>query len=269
MLAVEGDDRPHRDARGFHIDQQERNAALLTGLGVGAHQAEHPVGKVRQGGPGFLAVDHVVIALAHCAGFQRRQIRTGTRLGVALAPPVLTGKNSGKEVCFLLGGAELDDHWRDHFQAERHHLRCARGKAFLVENMLLHGTPAGTAELDRPPRREPALPVEDLHPLHLMRFAQAFAQRNPLGQFARQIVAQEGPDFLAKGLFLWGKFNVHPSTPKSIGAYPLPQGNCGVYSKTITERASSPRRSSSNASLIWSRRMRWEIISSSLSLPDM
>ncbi|MNX94045.1 hypothetical protein D3C86_1262610 [compost metagenome] len=209
MFAVQGDDRPHRDARGFHVDQQERNASLLTGLGVGAHQAEHPVGKVRQGGPGLLAVDHVVIALAHRAGFQRRQIRAGPGFGVALAPPVLTGKNPGKEVCFLLGGAELDDHRGDHFQAERHHFRCARGKAFFVENMLLHGTPAGAAELDRPPRREPALAVENLHPLHLMRFAQAFAQRNSLGQFARQMVVQEGPDFQAKGLFLHREFNVH------------------------------------------------------------
>ena len=48
------------------------------------------------------------------------------------------------------------------------------------------------------------------------------------------------------------------------------KGSQGSYSsKMITERASSPRRSSSNASLICSSLMRWEIISSSLSLPAM
>ncbi|MNP03295.1 hypothetical protein D3C76_951760 [compost metagenome] len=70
MLAVEGDDWSYSDARCLHVEQQEGNAPLLASLRVGAYQAEHPVGIVRQGGPGFLAVDHVVIVLAYGTGFQ-------------------------------------------------------------------------------------------------------------------------------------------------------------------------------------------------------
>jgi hypothetical protein len=42
----------HGDARRLHVDQQERNALLLLGLGVGAHQAEDHVGVLAQRGPG-------------------------------------------------------------------------------------------------------------------------------------------------------------------------------------------------------------------------
>ena len=46
MGAVEHDDRPHGDARRLHVDQQEGDAFLRLGFGVGAHQAEDPVAPV-------------------------------------------------------------------------------------------------------------------------------------------------------------------------------------------------------------------------------
>ena len=81
-----------RDSGRFHVDQQERNALLRTPFGAGAHQAEYPVGVLAQGVPGFLAVDDVVIALAHGAGAQRGQVGAGARFGISLAPPILAGR---------------------------------------------------------------------------------------------------------------------------------------------------------------------------------
>ena len=62
-VAVGGDDRLDRDARRLHVDQQERDALLPLALVRGAHQAEDPVGGLRQRRPGLLAVDDVEVAL--------------------------------------------------------------------------------------------------------------------------------------------------------------------------------------------------------------
>ncbi|MCY1186571.1 hypothetical protein D3C81_1804860 [compost metagenome] len=74
MTTVERDDRPHSDTGGLHVDQQERNPALLLRIGIGTHQAEHPVGVMAGRGPGLLAIDHIVITLANRAGFQAGQV---------------------------------------------------------------------------------------------------------------------------------------------------------------------------------------------------
>src|SRR6202035_891238 len=47
MAAVDGLDRAHRDALGLHVDQDERDAGLLLGGGIGAAQTEDPVGILR------------------------------------------------------------------------------------------------------------------------------------------------------------------------------------------------------------------------------
>ena len=90
MRAVEHDDRPHRDAGRLHVDQQEGDALLRLGLGVGAHQAEDPVAPVGERGPGLLAVDDVVVAPliigTHRPGAQAGEVGAGARLGIALAP---------------------------------------------------------------------------------------------------------------------------------------------------------------------------------------
>src|SRR5205085_11943580 len=74
MFAVDRDDGAHRDARRFHIDQQERNALLWTRVAARAHQAEDPIGILAERVPGLLAVDAVMSAFAHRARAQRRVI---------------------------------------------------------------------------------------------------------------------------------------------------------------------------------------------------
>ncbi|MCY1409471.1 hypothetical protein D9M71_248220 [compost metagenome] len=280
MLAVEGDDRPHGDARGLHVDQQEGNAALLLGLRIGAHQAEDPVGVVGVGGPDLLAVHHVVVAVTHRAGLQRRQVGAGARLGIALAPPVLAAEDARQEARLLLRSAELDDHRRHHLHAEGNHTRRTGGSALLLEDVLLHDVPASAAIFRRPARGEPAALVERAHPLDLIFLAQALALQDAAGVLHRQFIAQEGSNFVAEGELLgceldFQLLNLDFLDPPGRWAgcrsgMKMPQGAVVTqWSKTITERASSPRRSSSKASLICSSLMRWEIISSSFRRPCM
>ena len=89
MGAVEHDDRPHGDARRLHVDQQEGDALLRLGVGIGAHQAEDPVGPMGERGPGLLAVDDVVVACRApraCAGWRGRSRRPARNSPGTTAP---------------------------------------------------------------------------------------------------------------------------------------------------------------------------------------
>ena len=60
----------------------------------------------RERGPGLLAVDDVVVAVAHGRGLQRREIGAGAGLREALAPPVVERRHARQEALLLLLGAE-------------------------------------------------------------------------------------------------------------------------------------------------------------------
>src|SRR5439155_4889744 len=66
--AVNEPDRADGHTGRVHVDEQERDAALLRRLGVGAGQAEDPVRVLREGRPGLLAVDDVVLTVAYGRG---------------------------------------------------------------------------------------------------------------------------------------------------------------------------------------------------------
>src|SRR5882757_12033 len=54
-------------------------------------------------GPDLGAVDDVVVAVAHGAGFQRGEVGAGARLGIALAPVILAGENF-RQIKFFCSG---------------------------------------------------------------------------------------------------------------------------------------------------------------------
>ena len=60
LPAIDRDDRANRDPRRLHVDQQKGNPLLLFGLRIRAHEAEDPIGVLREGSPGLLSVDDVV-----------------------------------------------------------------------------------------------------------------------------------------------------------------------------------------------------------------
>jgi hypothetical protein len=86
---------------------------------IGAHQAEHPVRRVRVGGPDLLAGHDVVVAVAHRLALQPRQIGARRRLAVALAPADLAAHDLGQVLPLLLLVAELEDDGAEHVDPER------------------------------------------------------------------------------------------------------------------------------------------------------
>src|SRR5262249_19247537 len=137
---------------------------LLLGGGVGAHEAEDPVGVLRRGGPGLLAVDDVIPVDAFRRGFERGEIGAGAGLGEALAPPVVETGDAGEEALLLRVAAEGDDHRADHGDAEAERRRRRRLLQFLEENVVLGRGPVAAAPFGRPVRYRPALGVENALP---------------------------------------------------------------------------------------------------------
>ena len=108
--AVDQLDRAQRDAGGVHREDQQRDAPLLLlRRRVGADQAEDPVGVLAQRGPGLLAVDDPVVAVADGGGAQRGEVGAGVGLGEALAPPDVEVRRLRQEALLLLLGAEGGD----------------------------------------------------------------------------------------------------------------------------------------------------------------
>src|SRR5690606_18283813 len=98
--------------------------------------------------------------------------------------------------------------------AEGHDARAASQRALVVEDELLHGTPARAAVFLGPVVGKPAALVEDGVPFLLVGFGQALPgldlARNVLGQ----LVLQEGLDFLAEGLLFGGELEIHAWVPR-------------------------------------------------------
>ena len=125
---------------------------------VGAHQAEDPVGLVGVGGPDLLAVQDEVVAVAHGAGLERREVRAGARLGVALAPADLAAaRSSGRCSRFC---SSLPKRSRVGPIMVRPKPISGGGRRqprhLLAEHLGLLGGEAAAAVLLRPGRRRPA-----------------------------------------------------------------------------------------------------------------
>ena len=78
------DERPNGHAGTGGVEEQIADALVLGGIGIGAHQQEDHVRKLRERGPDLLPVDDEIIPIFDRAG-QRSQVGTGARLAIALA----------------------------------------------------------------------------------------------------------------------------------------------------------------------------------------
>ena len=169
-LGLAGDhlDRPHLHARLAHVDQQERDAAVLGRGRVGAGQHEDVGGEMTGRRPDLLAVDHPLVAVEHGPTAEVAEVAAGGRLAVALAPQVLARQHAGQVVTLLLVGAPAQHRVAEHRDAEAV-VRAARGCAGAGEllghhHALERGEP-GTADLLRPAERQVAVLVQHLAPL--------------------------------------------------------------------------------------------------------
>ena len=103
MLLVERDDGPNSDTRRGDVDEQQRNACLLARLRRCPHEAEHHCRDMGVARPHLLAVEDIMVAVADRAGGQAREVGPGSRLRIALAPPVLA-RHDARQVMRLLFG---------------------------------------------------------------------------------------------------------------------------------------------------------------------
>ena len=82
-------ERAHLDAGQVHRAEEERDAVVLGGLGVGAGHEDAPVADPPARAPDLLAVDDEAIAVTVGTRAQRSEVAAGARLGEQLAPHVL------------------------------------------------------------------------------------------------------------------------------------------------------------------------------------
>src|SRR6266700_3767021 len=209
MAAVDGLDRPHRDALALHVDQDEGDAGLLLRRRIGAAEAEDHVGVLRQRCPGLLAVDDIFVALALGLGLERGEVGAGAGLGEALAPPVVDVGDARQILLLLRLVAKGVDDGTDHADAEGERRRRRVHLQLLVENVVLHRGPPGAAIFLGPVRDAPALVVEDAPPGdHLV-----LRQMPALDQFApglrRHVIPEERPHVLAERHFFLAESEIH------------------------------------------------------------
>ena len=163
-LARDQLDRPGADAGRRHVDQHEADAGVLL-RGVGAHQAEDPVGLVGVGGPDLLAVDDEVVVVHFGPRGQRRQVGAGVRLRVALAPADLAARDLRQVLALLLLAAVLQQRRAEHPDAEALQRRAALERGHLLaQDRRLRVREAAAAVVARPGRHRPAALAHALHP---------------------------------------------------------------------------------------------------------
>ena len=238
VRTVDGDDRAHGDARRLHVDQQERDAGLRLCRSVGADQAENPVGMLGQRRPGLVAVDDVVVAVAHRLGADRCEVGARARLRIALAPPVLAGENPRQELLLLRFVAERVDDRADHGDAERQRRQRPGTRRLLFEEEALRDRPARSAMFLRPQRRDPSLLVEDAMPQQHLLLGQV-GLRIGNAHFLRIVLRDEGAHLVAKRRILAGKAQFHRDAPATTSR------RTGVFPARTSRRSSAAGRAAS------------------------
>ena len=210
MRPVHQDERPHGDPGRAHVNEQERDAFLaLAGRAIGAHEAEDPVGVMRERGPDLLAIDDVVLAMTHGAHVERSEIAARAGLRVALAPEVVAVIDTRQEPLFLRLAAKAQQHRPAHREAERHQRRAAGIAELFLEDVALDHVPAGAAPFARPRRCHPALFCEYPVPAQQLVFREVLVALDFLAQLRRQVGAKPRAHFIAERQLLGGVIEVH------------------------------------------------------------
>jgi len=155
---------------------------------------------VRERGPDLLAIDDVVIAVAHGLGLERGEIGTGAGLGIALAPPCVVLDDAREVGALLLFRAERVDDRPGHVHAEGNDRRCTGAPELLVEGERLRRAPAETAMLLRPFAGDPALGAEPLQPGIVLVALEMLAERLLATDVGRQLALAEVAHLGAEGI---------------------------------------------------------------------
>ena len=193
-LAADQLNRLDRDARAFHVDQDEADALLLLDGGVGAHQGVHPVSRVAVGGPDFRAVDdEVAVLILARRGLQAGQVGAGIGLAETLAPAHAAFHHGRQVLAFLRFGAQFEQHRPKHPHAQVELGRAAgQAQHFLLDDARLLRAQTAATQLGWPVRRKPALVAHALEPDALVVIAKSDLRAAPDDLLLRQGLAHSG-----------------------------------------------------------------------------
>ncbi|MCY1531410.1 hypothetical protein D9M68_666340 [compost metagenome] len=193
------------------VDQEDRHAfGLLLHLGQrgGARQQDHQVGVLDTRDPHLLAVDHVLVALAHGAGLDLGGVGAGGRLGHAHRLQAQVTGGQGRQVLALLLLAAVTQQGEHVVQLAVHGAGVAAATVdFLEDHRSLGQAQTRTAVLDRNHRRQPAGLGHGGD--ELIREALLFVDLAPV--FGRELRA-EGTDAFADGIHFFA-VRVHSAVP--------------------------------------------------------
>ena len=215
MFARERDDRVNLDARQGHVEQEESDTLLRLAVKARTHEAEHHVRVVRMRGPDLGAIKDIVVTVGFSLKAETGQIRSRTRLGIALTPIVLASEDARQIMGFLLGRSVPDDAWANHGEAHGRQGRCPCPRTFGSKDIALHLGPARAAIFDRPGGGCPALGVQDFLPWQAeLRLDEHTRDQSPgIAEFFGQVVAKERSHFGTKFTILSCEIKVHNGPP--------------------------------------------------------
>jgi hypothetical protein len=202
-------ERPDRDARRLHREQQVADAGVLDRVGLGAHQAEDHVGFMRGGGPDLLAVDDEVVAVLDPARLQRGQVRPGIGLRIALAPGQLAAQRRGDVLLLLFFGAQLHQGGHEHRDALVADAHVDAGAAeFVDDQVLLHHVRRRAVAAVLPRHGAPGIAVLQQQPLPGQQ-----GRSGPLAGYCRRravaVLGEEGAQAVAKDLVFGSQAQIH------------------------------------------------------------
>ena len=95
-----------------HVADEEREAAVLGDVGIGARHEDRPARGAGATGPHLLAVHHPLVAIAYRHRGEPGEVGTRTGLAEELAPALRTGEDRRQETGLLLMGADRTDRGR-------------------------------------------------------------------------------------------------------------------------------------------------------------
>ena len=231
---------------------------LLLRLGVGADEVEDPVAVLAERGPGLLAVDDVLVAVADRCAAQPGEVGAGVGLGEALRPPDVEVGGLGQERLLLLLGAVGGDDRADHGGVEGQRQRDAGALHLLVPDVALERGPVLAAPLDGPARDGEAGLVEDALALDDLLLGELLAGRDGVPDLLGHLGGEEGAHLLAERGVLRRQLQPH-ATPRSIGggACPHPASSPQETSRSDSaqERSCNPPSLTSRIGLLPKRRL--------------
>src|SRR5439155_10076151 len=255
--AERGLDRSNRDARRLHVDHQPRDALGRRRVRIAAHQHLGPVSHVGERAPDLLAVDDVLLAVAHRSGAQRGEVGPRVRLREPLTPHFLAGEDPRQVGRLLLGRRFHHErrprvHETDEVHADGR--RPVLGHLLEVHQLLARRR-AATAVLDRPAHarvpgvEQPLLPVEvepaTGRPVSPSRFRRELRQR----------AGQPRPQLVAERPLGVGQLEIYRSTPSTspLVGTPVPAvtSTCSAPSTWLTDVPRTCRTPSAMPFIPW------------------